>query len=87
MPVRTVKYDEVAPRVQAALRKHLGENTTIDTNRGYQGRVHSTVVSTQFNGLSEKEKQEIVWRALRDELGDGVIDVALVMVYGTDELP
>jgi len=87
MPVRAVEYDEIAPRVEAALRKHLPENTTIDTNRGYQGRVHSTVISTQFNGLSEKQKQEIVWRALREELGDDVQDVALVLAYGSDEYP
>ncbi len=87
MSVRTVDYDKIEARVREALYKHFSENTAIDTKKGYGGRVHAKLVSPNFNGLSETEKQMLVWDALRQELGDDVIDVALVLAYGTDEYP
>lgn len=87
LSVRTVDYDKIERKVREALRKHFSENTAIDTNRGYGGRVHAKLVSPNFNGLSETEKQQLVWDALRQELGEDVQDVALVLVYGTDEYP
>ncbi len=88
MPVQTVDYDYavLAPRVKAALRQAFPDNATIVTSEGYAGRVHAKVVSERFNGISEREKQTIIWDALRDELKEDVQAVSLALAYGTDEL-
>lgn len=79
-------YDEVAPKVINALRSAFPTNSTIVTSRGYGGRVHAKVVSEQFNGISEREKQAIIWDALRDKLKEDSQAVSLALAYGTDEL-
>ncbi len=67
---KTVVYDyeEIAPRVKAALRRAFPENSTIVTSPGYKGRVHAKIVSEQFNGMTERDKQAYIWDALNDEL-------------------
>ena len=88
MPVQTGDYDyeTLAPRVRAALRRAFPENSTIVTSPGYKGRVHAKVVSEQFNGITEREKQAIIWDALREELPEEAQAVSLALAYGTDEL-
>lgn len=85
---RTVVYDyeEMASRVRAALRRAFPDNSTIVTSPGYRERVHAKVVSEQFNGISEREKQNIVWDALNSELSEEAQAVSLALAYGTDEL-
>jgi len=79
-------YEALAPRVKAALRRAFPENSTIVTSPGYRGRIHAKVVSEQFNGITEREKQAIIWDALRDELHEEAQGVSLALAYGTDEL-
>ncbi len=79
-------YETLAPRVRAALRRAFPDNSTIVTSPGYRGRVHAKVVSEQFNGISEREKQAIIWDALREELNEEAQAVSLALAYGTDEL-
>jgi len=55
-------------------------------SEGYMGRVHVKVVSEKFNGLSEPEKQDMIWVILEGELGDDAKYVTLAIAYGTDEL-
>ncbi len=88
MPTQTQQFDyeTLAPKVKAALRRAFPENSTIVTSPGYRGRVHAKVVSEQFNGISEREKQAIIWDALQDELAEEAQAVSLAMAYGTDEL-
>ena len=79
-------YAEVAPKVKAALRLAFPDNSTIVTSEGYAGRVHAKVVSERFNGISETEKQTIIWDALRDKMKEESQAVSLALAYGTDEL-
>ena len=44
------------------------------------------IVSEAFNGISQREKQAIVWDALKDELQAEAQYVSLAMALGTDEL-
>jgi len=78
-------YDKEAPRVVKALRKAFPRDT-IDTKRGYLGRVQVTVVSSVLNGKTEAEKQSYVWDVLRSNLGEESQVVSIVTPYGTDEL-
>ena len=70
MPVQTEEYDyaALAPKVKAALRRAFPVNSTIVTSPGYKGRVHAKIVSEQFNGMTERDKQAYIWDALNDEL-------------------
>ena len=72
-------------RVETTLRQAF-PNAAIVSDEGWHGRVHTKVVSPAFNGLSERDKQELVWNVLRSELGPESQSVALVLAYGTDEL-
>ncbi|NSW57461.1 MAG: hypothetical protein HPY44_15745 [Armatimonadetes bacterium] len=83
---RKVDFAGLGPRVESVLRASFPTDT-IDVSEGYMGRAHVKIVSKQFNGLSEREKQEMVWKLLRDGLGTDAQDVAFVLAFGTDELP
>ncbi len=85
MPEVAYDYEVEAPRVEAVLRAVFPQDT-IETRPGYNGRVHVVVVSNQFNGRREVEKQQILWDILRDRLGEEVQVVSLALPYGTDEL-
>ncbi len=85
MGVTSFDFDSVKSKVEAALRKQLPHDT-IDVSPGYEGRAHVLVVSAEFNGMSEEQKQEYVWRILKSELAQDAPAVSFVLVYGTDEL-
>ena len=78
-------YQDVAPRVEAALRSHFPTDT-VDVWAGYEGRVHVLVVSKAFNGRSEKERQAMLWDIMKRELGPDADLVAFAIAWGTDEL-
>ena len=83
------KYDyaESASQVKSALRKAFGENATLVTNEGYNGRIHLKVVSERFNGMNGSERQQYVWDAIQDELDTKMREaISLVLCYSTDEL-
>jgi len=81
----TFDFDNLAPQVEAALRHEFPQDT-IDTREGYLGRVQVLVVSKRFNGLSESEKQSLIWDVLRARLGPDSQAVSVALAYGTDEL-
>ena len=85
MPVILFDYQTESERVKQALRA-VFPNDTVATDEGYNGRVHVKVVSERFNGRSEREKQDLIWEALRDKLGVEAQAVSLALAYGTDEL-
>jgi len=87
MPQVVVNYEETAPIVEKALRDAFNGNTTIVLNKGYLGRVNVRIISPIFDGMSEEEKQDVVWRALREAMGDRILEVGLVLVFSVDELP
>lgn len=82
-----VDYKKTAPEVEKILRDEFSDNAVIVLSEGYLGRVNAKIVSPTFDGMSEQEKQNVVWRVLEDALGSRVLEVGLVMVYGVDELP
>ncbi len=86
MAVRVFEYTDLAPRVVQALEENF-PNAAIRTEEGHGGRVHVRIVSTAFDGQSEKAKQEMVWTVLREYLGDDARGVGFVLPYGMDELP
>lgn len=78
-------YAEVAPKVVEALRPAFLHDT-IATREGYLGRAHLLVVSSRFNGMTERQKQDLLQDILQAELGSDAEPVTVLVVYGTDEL-
>ena len=87
MPKVTFKYSEIAEKAKQALEEGFPKSL-IDTEEGFEGRVHVKIVSPAFNGKSEKRKQNMVWEVLKAKLqGDDLAGVSFVMPYGMDDLP
>jgi stress-induced morphogen len=78
-------YEVRADAVKKALRRGFPDAENILTEPGHAGRVHARVVSPEFNGLSERRKQELLWKVLREELGEEAQYVTIALAYGTDE--
>ena len=74
-----VNYDQTAPEVERALRDEFNGNTVITLDEGYLGRVNVRIISPTFDGMSEPEKQDVVWRVLKEAMGDRVLEVGLVV--------
>ena len=85
MAAQTFRFEELAPKVVAALRGEFPTDT-IDVTEGYQGRVHVLVVSSKFNDLSEHARQDLLWGILKAELAYEAQGVSFAIAYGTDEL-
>ena len=60
------RRDEVKRKVHSAFREEFPTDT-VDISDGYQENIHVLVVSRRFDGMSEAEKQDVMW---------GVIDAA-----------
>lgn len=78
-------YQALSGDVKRALRREFPEDT-IATTEGYQGRVRVKVVSERFNGMSERDRQDLLWEILQSQLGAGTQGVSVAIAYGTDEL-
>ncbi|MBM3475927.1 MAG: hypothetical protein FJX75_21880 [Armatimonadetes bacterium] len=85
MAAQVFDFASIRPKVEQALREQFPHDT-VELTEGYKGRVHVLVVSSQFNGKTESEKQDFLWEVLRAELGEDAQAVTLVIGYGTDEL-
>ena len=85
MVAHQVDYDRLKPRIEAALRTEFPRDT-IAVEPGYLGRAHVKLVSAKLNGLTEPQKQDMVWTILKNALGEDAQDVAFVIPYGTDEI-
>ncbi len=59
--------------------------SSVNTDDGWHGRLHVRIVSPDFNGQSEREKQRRVWEVLRRQLAADAQNIALVLAYGEDE--
>jgi acid stress-induced BolA-like protein IbaG/YrbA len=82
----TFDYQQVVEDVRTTLQNAFGPNSAIRTEEGWHGRVHVKIVSNAFDGMSEEEKQEIIWTELRNRLGAEAQAVSLVLAYGLDEI-
>ena len=85
MSTTTYDYETLAQKTKAGLRRAFPHDT-IETRPGYQGRVHLLVVSSQFNGMTEGQKQNLFWEILKTEVPEEAQAVSVAIVYGTDEL-
>lgn len=79
-------YQSIADAAKAALKEAFPESA-IETEKGFEGRVHIKIISPALNGRSERAKQALVFEVLQDRLGADVQAVSLVVPYGMDELP
>lgn len=61
---------------------------TVDVSDGYQENVHIVVVSRKFTGLSEKEKQEMLWGVIdNSDLADAEkLSISLLVPYSPGDL-
>ena len=78
-------YEKVAPIVQEIMRKLLGEDALIKTKSNIHGQVQMDVVSSRLNCMTEREKQDFLWNALENALGEKTNHVSIVLGYGTNE--
>ena len=85
MQTTLFNFSEMEPMVRQALYAGLGQNIAVGTEEVEGGRVFVKVVSPALNGLSEREKQDLVWNALHN-LGPSEEAVALALAFGTDEI-
>jgi hypothetical protein len=58
----------------------------VDVSEGYHERLHVLVVSRDFDGLTEREKQARLWEVARQELADKTTEISLLIGYSPDEL-
>lgn len=81
-----IDFDILAPRVEQVLRKLVGTNAAIELTPGYQGRVRAKVITPFLNGMTEREKQQILWEVLRAELNGDSDSISFIVAYSMDEL-
>ncbi len=79
-------YDEVAIQVRKVISDLLGENSTVDTQKGQGEKVFVVAVSPLFNGKTQRRRQDMVWKPVKKALGRNAQQISLIMTYGTDEL-
>ena len=88
MSTRVAKFSQTKPEVEKILKEAFPQ-ASLEVTPGYQGRIHAVIVSPEFNGMTEKQKQDKVWRELKKRLRDHpdyLMSIAVVIVYGMDEL-
>ena len=79
-------YAQASTTVREVLQKEFGPNAAIRTDEGDSGMVYVRIVSDCFDGLSDRTKQDIIWKVLRQNLTDDAQAVALVLAFGTDQV-
>jgi stress-induced morphogen len=91
VPVTLTAYRPLAKKVReiiemAIAQKHPKATTIVHTSN-LRGRVHAVVISEAFNRLGEREKQDLVWDALREELNDEErLNISAVVTWSPREL-
>lgn len=78
---------QLKQKIDDILRKRFpGE--TVDVSDGHGDNIHVVVVSRQFDGLREKEKQDLLWRAIDEsDLSDAEkVKISLILPYSPADL-
>ena len=78
-------FQEISRKVKDVLHQEY-PGAAISTVEGWHGRVHVKMVSPEFDGRSEEEKQNMVWDVLHARLAQESQAVSLALVYGMDEI-
>lgn len=85
MPTLQFNYQQIEPQIQQALYDALGQHIAISTEEVDFGRVFVKVIAPSLNGMSPKDKQDTVWKALHT-LGLDAQAISMVLAFGTDEI-
>ena len=78
---------ELKTRIEAILRARFpGE--TVDVSDGHGENVHVIVVSRKFDGMREREKQDLLWSAIdQSTLTDGQKTlISMILPYSPADL-
>lgn len=61
---------------------------TVDVSDGYRDNIHIIVVSRKFDGMREKEKQDMLWSAIdKSNLSDAEkVKISLILPYSPADL-
>ena len=61
---------------------------TVDVSDGHGDNIHVIVVSRKFEGMREKEKQELLWSAIdKSNLSDvEKVKISLILPYSPSDL-
>jgi hypothetical protein len=65
-----------------------GQKRRLHRDLGYGDNIHIIVVSRKFDGMREKEKQELLWRAIDEsDLSDAEkVLISLILPYSPGDL-
>jgi acid stress-induced BolA-like protein IbaG/YrbA len=74
-------------QIHAILRARFPEET-VDVSDGYGDNIHIIVVSRQFDGLREREKQDLLWSAIdHSDLSDHQkTQISMILPYSPGDL-
>lgn len=78
---------QLKSKIETILRARFpGE--TVDVSDGHGDNVHVIVVSRKFDGMREKEKQDLLWRAIDEsDLSDAEkVRISLILPYSPGDL-
>lgn len=67
MSKRSANVQRSRESVKEILRKAFRRkfpNDTVDVSDGYQDNIHVLVVSREFDSMTEKQKQQVLWRVV-----------------------
>jgi acid stress-induced BolA-like protein IbaG/YrbA len=61
---------------------------TVDVSDGYANNIHIVVVSRKFDGMAEKEKQDMLWSFIdKSKLSDEEkLSISLILPYSPKDL-
>lgn len=73
--------------IEVALRKEFPRDT-VDVSDGYQDNIHVIVVSRKFDGMTERDKTDLLWKVIDGtELSDAEkLKISLIMPVSPAEI-
>ena len=79
------------PQLKKKIENILGvqfPGETVDVSDGHGDNIHVIVVSRKFDGMREKEKQELLWGAIdKSNLSDAEkVKISLILPYSPGDL-
>ena len=78
---------ELKKQIEDILRARF-PSETVDVSDGHAENIHVIVVSRQFDGLREREKQDLLWSAIdQSALTDGQkTQISMILPYSPADL-
>lgn len=82
-----LEQSELKEQIKAILQKEF-PSETVDVSDGYAENIHVIVVSHRFTGLSETQKQDLLWGAIdRSNLDfKDKCKISLILPYSPSDL-